>query len=102
MKISFQSSGGFAGMHTSVAFDTDSMSSGEAQQLKDLITNSNFFELPPELPKPKRGSADYMGYSITVDSEGRKHTVITNDITMPSKLTPLVRFLQSKTKINRK
>ena len=101
MKISFESSGGFAGMHTSVALDTDSVSSEEAQQLNDLIINSNFFDLPSESPKPKPGSADYIGYSITVDSEGRKHTVRTNDTTMPSNLSPLVRFLQSKAKINR-
>ena len=102
MKISFQASGGFAGMRSSASLDTDSMSSEEAQLLKELVTNSNFFDLQSESAKPKPGSADYIGYSITIDSEGHTHTVKTNDITMPSKLSPLVRFLQSKAKINRK
>jgi len=105
MKVFFQTSGGFAGIPSSATLDTDNkdtMSSEEAQQLKELIINSNFFDLQSESAKPKPGSADYIGYSITIDSEGRKHTVKANDITMPSKLYPLVRFLQSKAKINRK
>ena len=100
MRIHFESSGGFAGMHSSVMLDTDSISLEDAQQLRDLITNSNFFDLPSESPRPRVGSADYLRYKITVDSSGQSHTVKTNDIAMPSKLSPLIKFLQSKAKVS--
>jgi hypothetical protein len=100
MKVYFESSGGFAGMHTSATIDTDLANSEDTRQLRDLITSSNFFELPPESPRPKHGSADYIGYKITVESEGRSHTVSTNDISMSPRLSTLIRFLQSKSKIN--
>jgi hypothetical protein len=100
MKVYFESSGGFAGLHTSIILDTDSINSEDAQQLRDLITNSNFFDLPSESSQPKPGSADYMRYKITVHSDEQIHTVKTNDTTMPSKLSPLIKFLQSRAKIN--
>jgi hypothetical protein len=48
MRIHFESNGGFAGMHSSIILDTDSFSLEDAQQPRDLITNSNFFDLPSE------------------------------------------------------
>lgn len=101
MKVYFESSGGFAGMHTSTIIDTDLTSSEDAQQLKNLVMNSNFFDLRSESSRPKPGSADYTGYKITVESEGLSHTVRTNDISMPPKLSTLIRFLQSRSKIDR-
>jgi hypothetical protein len=100
LKVYFESSGGFAGMHTSSIIDTDLTSSDDAQQLRNLVMNSNFFNLPSESSRPKPGSADYNGYKITVESEGQSHTVTTNDISMPPKPSTLIRFLQSKSQIN--
>jgi hypothetical protein len=102
MKVRFESSGGFAGMHTSAMIDTDDhlANSEDAKRLQELVRDSNFFDIPSESPRPKPGSADYTAYKITVESEERSHTVRANDTTMPSKMWPLIRFLQSKAKIN--
>jgi hypothetical protein len=73
MRIHFESSGGFAGMHSSIILDTDSISLEGAQQPRGLITNSNFFYLPSESPQRKVGSADYLRYKITADSNGESY-----------------------------
>ena len=91
----------FAGIHTSAIIDTDLTSSEVAQRLRNLVMNSNFFDLPSESSRLRPGSADYIGYKITVESEGQSHTVRTNDISMPPKLSALIRFLQSRSKIDR-
>jgi hypothetical protein len=101
MKVYFESSGGLAGMHTSAVIDTDLGDSKDEKKIRDLITNSDFFNLPSESPRSKPGSADYLGYKITVESEGLSHTVRTNDTRLPPKLFPLITFLQSKAKIGR-
>jgi hypothetical protein len=100
MKVYFESSGGLAGMYRSATIDTDSGNSEDEKKLRDLITDSDFFNLPSE-SRPKPGSADYLGYKITVESEGLSHTVRTNDTTLPPRLFPLISFLQSKAKIGR-
>jgi Emfourin len=76
-------------MLTSTIIDTDLTSSKGAQQLRNLVVNSDFFDLPSESPRPNPGSADYIGYEITVESEGQSHTIRTNDISMPSKVSTL-------------
>lgn len=98
MKIQFECSGGLAGIHTSVVLDTSSISSDEVKQIEELINCSNFFNLPSESPPPKRGSADYFNYKITIDIGERRHTIRTNDITMPNEIEPLINFLQEKSR----
>jgi|SRR5215472_12042427 hypothetical protein len=101
MRVYFESSGGLAGMYRSATIDTDSGNPEDEIKLRDLITDSDFFNLPSESPRPKPGSADYLHYKITVESEGLSHTVSTNDTTLPPRLFPLISFLQSKAKIGR-
>jgi hypothetical protein len=86
------------GRHTSVMVDTNSLPPNEAHQLRDLINNSNFFDLPPNSPPPPKGAADYFQYKITVeeDEERKTHTIQTNDITMPPELAALIDFLEGK------
>jgi len=97
MKIYLESSGGFAGVSNSSFLDTESMVPEEKQKVQEIIKATNFFDLPVESEiKPKPGSADYINYKITVDEGHRKHTIRTNDITLPAKLRDLVTFLESK------
>jgi hypothetical protein len=99
IKVYYESSGGIMGTRTSVLVDTNSLPPDEARQLRDLINNSNFFDLPSKSPPPQKGAADYFLYKITVeadDDERKTHTIQTNDITMPPELAPLIDFLQGK------
>jgi len=102
MKISFESSGGIAGIRSSITLETSSMSDDEGKQISDLVKNSNFFDLPSESIPPKLGSADYKNYEITVKTDVKEHIIRTNDVLMPSQLKPLIDFLYQKLISSRK
>ncbi len=96
MKISFETSGGLAGIHESIVLETTSMSEDDIKQVGDLVKNSNFFDFPSQSTPPRAGSADYINYKITVKTDEKEHTVRTNDVSMPSQLQPLIDFLCQK------
>ena len=92
MLIHFERTGGFAGMRTSVNLDTKSLPKDEADKLHDLVDKAGFFNLPASFPAPKRG-ADYFQYRLTVEMDGRKHTVEVSDPAVPAALRPLLQSL---------
>lgn len=96
MKISFETSGGLAGIPNSIVLETSSMSDDEGKMISDLVKSSNFFDFPSESIPPKPGSADYINYKITVKTDEKEHTIRTNDVSMPSQLKPLIDFLYQK------
>ena len=99
MKINFERSGGFAGISAAVTVDYNSLSFDERNRLKSMVDDANFFKLSQDSPLPERG-ADYFKYKITIEDEENKasHTIKTNDITMPSELRPLVKYLNGELK----
>ncbi len=97
MKITFERSGGFAGMHMLSTLDTHQLSPEEAQELLKLIQESNFFELPPQISSPG-GGADRFSYRITVDQGDRQHTVDFSDAAQPESIQPLVQKLVTLTR----
>jgi hypothetical protein len=92
MKIRFERSGGFAGMLVTTTVDTEALAPEEAQQLRLSIEEADFFALPRKLTAPSPG-ADHFQYNITVESEGRRHTIETTDVAAPEALRPLLRRL---------
>jgi hypothetical protein len=77
--------------------DTKSIQPQQAQEVKKLIEEAKFFDLPTNL-LPKEGAADYIGYTITiVEEEGmkRKHTVETSQFTTPPELGALIKYLNN-------
>lgn len=92
MLIHFERTGGFAGMRTSVNLDTKSLPKDEAGKLQELVDKAGFFNLPASFPPPKRG-ADYFQYVLTVELEGKKHTVEVSDPAVPASLRPLIQSL---------
>jgi len=98
MKIDFKMTGGIIGIEKSITIDTNSISQQEADRVKDLIINSDFFNSPSD-PPPKSGSADYFDYNITVQADNKiTHSISTNDITMSHKFVPLIDYLRQKAK----
>ena len=95
MKISFEQKGGIIGATLRSSVDISYLSSTDAQIIKDAITDSDFFNLSPE-SLPERG-ADYFIYTITVDSGGKNHRIVTSDNTAPKALKPLIRLMRKKT-----
>ncbi len=92
MRIHFERTGGFAGMGMAATIDTGSLSQEEAAQLRDLVEAAGFFDLPAEVTGPERG-ADRFLYRLTVEMEGRRHTVRTSDAAVPAALRPLIDWL---------
>jgi len=92
MKIQFERRGGFAGIRKDTKLDTDSIPSNVAEELLELIEKADFFNLPEKFPAPKKG-ADYFQYRLTVEKEGKKHTVEVSDPAVPATLRPLLQFL---------
>ena len=100
MKIYFERSGGFAGISISTMMDIHSLPPDEAHKIQSMIDNAKEFLYHPSklpLPPPKR-AADYFKYKVTVETEQKKYTIETNDITMPSELRPLISYLIEKVK----
>ena len=98
MKIYFEQSGGIIGMNNNISINTDYLSPDEASKIQHLVEDAKFFELPeePSNSLQRSGGADYFEYKITIETKDRKHEVKTTDITMPSNLSPLTRYLRQK------
>jgi hypothetical protein len=104
MKIYFERSGGFAGMLSSTAVDTQDLPSKEANEIKNLVEKAHFFELPSKLSQPSskttKGAADYFAYKITIQNNNdnnnqskKEHSVECNDLNMQPTLRQLIDFL---------
>jgi len=92
MRIEFTRSGGFAGMRVAKVLNTDEMPEGEALEFKELVKSSGFFDLPESL---RSQGADKFQYDITIESDGRSHTVKADEDAIPPALVPLVKRLES-------
>ncbi len=92
MHIEFTRSGGFAGMRIKQTFDTSAMAPDEAQELNGLIDSAAFFDLPEAL---RSAGADQLQYKITIEREGKSHTVTADERAVPPGLSPLVKRLMA-------
>ena len=100
LQITFERSGGFAGMRLSTTVDTASLSEKEAQTLRQLLEEADFFNLPAQMvsrsPQPDR-----FQYTVTVEEDGRQHTVTISEEVMPAKLRPLIKWLMDAVRAGR-
>jgi hypothetical protein len=97
--VEFQKEGGVAylpGLAKPVVFDTASLPADQSAALEALVRDVAFFDLPAALGQPKRGSADYRTYTVTVSDGKRKHTVRVTDLAADPKLAELVRWLDTR------
>ena len=90
MRIEFTRTGGFAGMRMSSVLDTKDIPEGEAGELKQMVEAADFFNLPESLTS---GGADAFHYKITVESDGKVHTVEADERAVPPALMSLVKHL---------
>lgn len=91
-RITFERTGGFAGMHITANFKPDDLPEEQAQALLELLEKLNFEELPvqainnPSLP-------DQFTYRITVETKDGEHSIVTGDISAPEELQELLQLL---------
>ncbi len=92
MKLYFQRSGGLEGDVIEKKIDNNSIKPNESVVLKELITESRFFDLP-SLVKTEHAPADSFKYTITLDDDTQKHIVIRTDLTIEPNLYQLIKYL---------
>lgn len=100
MKISYRRTGGFAGMVISFDLDSDTLPSDEADELANLLTTADFFELPTKIT-PDSSVADQFQYTITVETEEQQHTIDVGDAAIPESLWPLLNKLKVLSRTSR-
>jgi hypothetical protein len=91
MRISFERSGGFAGMLMNVSIDTTKLPPVEASQVKSLVEAADFFQLPEAIASSAQ--PDRFQYHLTVAEKKRKHSITVSESCIPGNLKPLVDWL---------
>ena len=83
------------GSVSSHTIDTDKITKSQAAELEELLTHSDFFKLSNlrSNPSTPKGAADYYTYNITVEDEGKKHSVKCTDLAMTKELKQLINTL---------
>jgi len=92
MRIEFTRSGGYAGIRVNRTFDTEQLPQAEGQQLDQLVDAANFFSLPETL---QSGGADKFQYKISVERDGKTHTVQADERAAPAPLASLIKKLEA-------
>ncbi len=64
MQITFERSGGFAGLITTTTVDTATLPASEANQLRLLVEAANFFQLPSTIAPGSQ--PDRFQYQLTI------------------------------------
>lgn len=96
-KITFQRSGGFAGITLSSVLDPDTLPENESAQARRLIEAANLFELPKPV-KSRSAARDTFEYKITIREKGRRRTIVIGDQSAPANLKPLIDYLVEQSK----
>lgn len=96
MCITLEQSGGFAGLLITRTIDTKDLPPSEAQQLEKLVRESNFFQLnsiAEASPQPDR-----FEYTLTVELDGRIHSIQVSETNMPEKVKSIVQWVQTRSR----
>ncbi|PWH17629.1 MAG: hypothetical protein DDG60_01695 [Anaerolineae bacterium] len=90
--IHYERTGGFAGLKLSVRFDLEDLPEEQAEQLRELLDDLEFFDLPEQI-LPTRPVADQFTYKIEVQTKKGHYSVRTTDSAAPPKLRELISLL---------
>jgi hypothetical protein len=94
MRVTFETIGGFGGLTTTKAIDSEKLPAEQANRLRQLVDTSDFFNLSATIvySGPAR---DFFQYKLTVESEGKKHTIAVDEPAAPPELKPLIQLLRT-------
>ncbi len=99
MRIQFKMEGGiasFPGLSKPITIDSDQLPEQESDELKRLVNAAHFFDLPTTMDLPSPGAADYRQYTITIQDEGKQHTVHLTDLVEDPNLQALLAYLRAR------
>jgi hypothetical protein len=95
LRLSFERSGGFAALTMSAIVDENDLAPDEAQKLRQLVGEADFFNLPEKImgrsPRPDR-----FQYQLRLEESGREHAVTVSEEALSPKLKALVQWLTEK------
>ena len=100
MKISYQRTGGFAGMRITYDLLTENLHPEEAEELNQLIDEADFFNLPDIIMRQSMGH-DQFQYRLTVEYEEKQHSVEVGDGAVPENLWPLLNKIRTLSRTTR-
>ena len=91
-RIKYERTGGFAGIRIAADIKPKDLPEEQAQSLSDLLDDLDFPGLPEYLTNDS-SMPDQFTYTITVEAEEWKHTVVTGDESAPEKMQELLQML---------
>lgn len=92
--ISFERSGGFAGMMNTVEISGDTLAPEELDQLIELVNNSGFFEFDTS-DIAETNYPDQFNYRIEIRLNEQSNTIDIGESAINDKLRPLIDHLSS-------
>ena len=92
MRISFERTGGFAGISKKTTVDTATLPPNQANELPRLVEAADLFNLPEKITSPNP-QVDRFQYKLTVEDQGKQHTVTVSEAALPGTLRPLIEWL---------
>ena len=99
MRIQYKMEGGiayFPGLSKPIMINSDELPRQESDELKRLVNATSFFDLPAVIGSPPPGAADYRQYTITIEDNGKQHTVRLTDPVVDPNLQALLTFLKTR------
>ena len=82
MRVLLERSGGFAGIKKKATVDSETLSTDESAELKNLVDAAGIFDLPAAPDSPPRG-ADQFQYNLTIETPERQRTLELRDPSSP-------------------
>jgi hypothetical protein len=95
MRIQFERTGGFAGRKLRARIDSAALTDEESERLRQLVTESRFFDLPARL-QSGQPAPDRFSYVVTVQAGPRTHTIEAAATAVPPELRPLLTWLTKR------
>ncbi len=100
MHIDFIRSGGFSGLRLTVSIDVEQLAGDEAANVRKLIDQAGFFNLPARLDAGMKG-ADRFEYKVSITAVDRTHTVVMSESAVPDRVQPLIDHLTTLARTGR-
>jgi hypothetical protein len=94
MKISIVRGGGFGGLVTVTTADTASLAPEDARTLRAKVEEAGLFDLPEHMSGPPSQPHPFT-YAVTVEDQGRTHTVRVSEEDVPESLSSLISWVGS-------
>jgi hypothetical protein len=94
MKLSVVRGGGLAGMVKRTELASDALSAEDADKLHRKVEQAGLLE-SAEAPEAEPAHPDELSYEVTIEQEGRQHTVRAPESALPDAVRALVDWADS-------